>query len=91
MGTCRHPHRKKDIHRQCFVKRYRSKYRNEVDRSQRLQINEALHRHRGLHQIQRNVQDELYELTPGKFADIKKVRIFAISNRGNAERRLLRR
>ena len=60
-------------------------------RTQRLQVNETIHRHRPRDQSQRNEEDELYGLTPGKFADIKKDRIFAISNRGNAERRLLRR
>ena len=55
-------------------------------RTQRLQVNEIIHRHRLRDQSQRNEQDELYGLTSGKFADIKKDRIFAISNRGNAER-----
>ena len=50
---------------------------NQMDRPQRLQVNETIHRHRLRDQSQRNEQDELYGLTSGKFAGIKKVRIFA--------------
>ena len=55
-------------------------------RTQRLQVNEAIHRHRLRDQSQRNEQDELYGLTPGKFADIKKDRIFAPTFGIKAER-----
>ena len=46
-------------------------------RTQRLQVNETIHRHRPRDQSQRNEQDELYGLVPKKFAGIKKVSIFA--------------
>lgn len=58
MGARRHPHRPPHLHRQRPLPRHPAECRDEMDRPQRLQGHEALHRHRRFHQGQRDDEVE---------------------------------